>query len=891
MDGRKFYTFTDLLTIDPSKADNILLSVQEDAEQARYALEDTSKRFSELFREKDAEISRLTELNAMLSEQVNVLKAALGDKNSIIRVRNSERFGRSTEKLQVFLSGILSGMGEKDKAGVMDQLAALLSAPSTDSTVPDDPGMDSSCNDRKEDGNPNREGDGKGQDGTGQEPEIDGNPQDSGKKKRGNPSLRRTAGFISRYFKDGTAVMFKIDGFTYTADEVKAHFGLDNIDDLVYLCSDIEVYETANVIPAMVLHTYHITLKLKRSSDGRTETLLNQSRGKLFSGASICSPSLLSYIITQKIVNGVTYYRIESILPGMGLDLKRSTFIRWVEKAGEMLAALPRYMMKHLKKCRVIQMDETFDMVNHDERGAGKASYYWMFRPSEYEKGIRPVIVYWFEQSRSAAIPEYYLYDYAGKVLSDGYVAYKTLTSRNGDIIRCLCWIHGRRMIIKSFIGSDLEFNARMTKENGPKSLRNLDIYHMDDVDAEQKKSLWGWICLLIIAEMFRIENTLKELTPEKRLAGRIREMKPLTEEFFKLIGFIKECPQVLANSYAKEAVSYFDNNQEALRKIFEDGLVPLSNNASERAAISLALGRNNWKSHDTTDGARTTALFYSLVETAKANGANPYLYIQYLLESVQDVWHLHEAKLLESDCFEEKKRRRLAAALKRLKKRPGSDPELDMRDLGEEPDLSFLECMMPWSEEFKAYSRQQESRFAHLVADAVTRDGLGKLPVSETAFKRILNAGSKNEREKAVRDGLMQAAYGITPVSATESEEIPSCMGHPAKDVILPEKRRPYCFTAEDGSQHSSDAPNPMQAMTGKGGKKEPVCCVKADDNRKQDREGGEDAGSQYKLCETGMPCTGRQLERTVPSEGRRGTGRPVCERDSTLQGIFSTA
>ena len=811
MDEKRVYSFDELASMEPSRADEILKRIQEEAARAAYAYEDTSRRFSDQLREKDSEIAMLKEENRLLVEQIEVLKAALGDKKAVIKVRNNENYGRKTEQLQVLLSGMLSGMNDKDKADIVDRLSEMLSDLSIETPSTEEESVDEAANGHEE-VKPEQENSGTCQEEN--PPEFNGNGETTGagNGKRGNPNLRRTPDFISRYFKDGTPVVFMIDDFTYTAEEVKAYFGLKNIDDLVYLCSDISIYETANVIPSTAYHTFHISLKLKRNSDGSTRILWNQAHGKLFDGASICSPSLLSYIITQKFVNGTTYYRIEPMLSSMGLDLKRPTFIGWVEKAAQMLAALPVYMMKQLKKCKVIQMDETFDTVSHDERGAGKASYYWMFRPSEYDSSSMPVIVYRFEQSRSAVIPEYYLYDYTGKVMSDGYIAYRTLTSRNGDIIRCICWIHGRRFLIKSFIGSDLEFNARMTGENGPKSLQNLDIYHLDEVDEEQKVSLWGWICLLIIAEMFHIEKELKDLTPEDRLARRIKEMKPLADQLFELVRLVKEHTQVMANSYAREAVSYFDNNQEALQRIFEDGLVPLSNNASERAAISLALGRNSWKAHDTVEGARTTALFYTLVETAKASGANPYLYIQFLLESIRDIWYLHEAELLESGRFEEKKRRRLNAALAKLKKHPGADPELDMTGLGEGPELSFLECLMPWAEEFKGYCQRQETRAAQMIADALTREGLGRKPVSGGAFHRILESGSKNTREEFVRKSLKEAEKDMEPASAPGTGEGPTAMGEPVKDAVLPEKRKPFCFAA--GKEKLSSPCRPAAAQ-----------------------------------------------------------------------------
>ena len=793
MESRRIYSFEDLIAMDTEEIARLVLALQDEAAQSLFALEDTTRRYAEQAREKDARIARLEEENAAISKENEILKAALGDRKAIIKVRNHERYGRGTENLKVLLSGILPGMDEKEKAGILDHLEKLLG----DKSI-----QDESAGTVAAESQDNSQGT-EGKDAVGETvPGPDGQDPsgETGKGQRGRKDINREPGFISRYFQEGVAVVFKIDGFTYTADEVRKRFGLKDIDELVYLCSDIEVYETAEVIPAIALRTCHISLKLKRNVDDINITLCGQHQGRLFHNAGICSPSILAYIITQKFVNGTTYYRIESILSSMHLTLKRPTFIGWVEKAAQMLSALPRYMLRWLKKHKVIQIDETFDTVTHDERGSGKASYFWILRVSECEDSDQQVALYFFEQTRSAIVPEYYLHDYSGRVMSDGYVAYKTLTKKNGEIVRCVCLVHGRRFIVKSFIGSDAELRAKMASKDGVKSLQNIDITSLEDVDEAQKVELWGWIALLIISEMFRIEKKLKDLSPEQRLRGRIKEMKPLADELLGLIDLVKGRPNVLANSYAREAVSYFDNNREALQEIFKDGCVPLSNNAAERQAISLALGRNSWKAHDTVKGAETTALMYTLVETAKANGANPYLYIRFLLDSIQDIWDIYRDRLEESDRYEEKKRRRFRAALERLREHPGQDPELDMAGLGEEPDLSFLECLMPWSEEFKAYALAQEADLAQMIADAITRDGLEKMPVTRDAFKKITGSKSKGEKEQAAKDALKKAAEemgGEMPAAGRESEP-----GSPVKGVILPKARKPFCYSLGNGTE-----------------------------------------------------------------------------------------
>ena len=136
MDGKKIYTFKELSSMGPDEAERIFKAIQEEAIQNAYVIEDMSKRFFDQLKEKDSEIARLREENEALLEKMEILEAALGSKNAILKVRNSERFGRSTEKLRVFLSGLLSGMGEQEKAGIMDKLSGMLSDPSTQEPCP-----------------------------------------------------------------------------------------------------------------------------------------------------------------------------------------------------------------------------------------------------------------------------------------------------------------------------------------------------------------------------------------------------------------------------------------------------------------------------------------------------------------------------------------------------------------------------------------------------------------------------------------------------------------------------------------------------------------------------------------------------------------------------------
>lgn len=83
------------------------------------------------------------------------------------------------------------------------------------------------------------------------------------------------------------------------------------------------------------------------------------------------------------------------------------------------------------------------------------------------------------------------------------------------------------------------------------------------------------------------------------------------------------------------DAVSYVLNQEKYLRVFLIDGDVPIDNNASERAIQGFCIGKKNWQMIDTINGARSSAIIYSILETAKANNLKPFDYVQYLLEEI----------------------------------------------------------------------------------------------------------------------------------------------------------------------------------------------------------------------------------------------------------------
>jgi transposase len=198
---------------------------------------------------------------------------------------------------------------------------------------------------------------------------------------------------------------------------------------------------------------------------------------------------------------------------------------------------------------------------------------------------------------------------YKGIVQTDGYKGYDFL-DKITDIIHVACWIHARRGF------------KNVTKAAG------------------NKKSSSGnaGTALKYISLLYKIEKEarVQELTPEQLYARRQKEAVPILEEFKKWLDARVE--KVPPKSLLGKAIHYTLNQWHRLIQYTTDGIIRPDNNLVENAIRPFVVGRKNWLFSDTVQGARASALIYSLIETAKSNGLEPFWYLKYLFE------HLPEA-------------------------------------------------------------------------------------------------------------------------------------------------------------------------------------------------------------------------------------------------------
>ena len=334
---------------------------------------------------------------------------------------------------------------------------------------------------------------------------------------------------------------------------------------------------------------------------------------------SPASPSIVAYVMFDKSFVSVPYYRQETCMAQLGLELPRETMANWYIKCAlEYFQPVYALMHRLLLQREVIHADETSCQVLREKgKAADSTSYMWIYLSGS--DGLPPIVLYEYQAGRSGDFPKAFLDGFCGIVQCDGYSGYNKVE----DVVLAVCSAHCRR---KFYEALPLEWQ---------KKLKLLDINSEMDVkdiqlpDPEQMKNMIpAEIGLVFFNKLFFIEKGLKGMDPEQRKKKRLEKEAPVWEKFWAWIETLKP----LGGSKLEKAVNYSVNHRETLQSYMLDGRCELSNNKAERCAKSYAIGRKNSLFHTSAAGAQASALVYSMIETAKSNKLNVFQYLYVLL-------------------------------------------------------------------------------------------------------------------------------------------------------------------------------------------------------------------------------------------------------------------
>ena len=376
-----------------------------------------------------------------------------------------------------------------------------------------------------------------------------------------------------------------------------------------------EEYKRLRYTPASWTVEHHFVEVYVGTGGDHQDEFTRGSRRKDVLRNSIATPSLVSAILTAKYVNANPLYRIEQEFNRNGVFLSRQTMANWVIYCSmRYFAPLWERLKEELLKYHVNQADETTVNVVKDGRPAGTDSYMWVHRSGEFYTD-HPIVLFEYQKTRSSDHPKEFYRDYTGILVTDSLEQYHKLERDSGGrITSANCWAHARRAfsdVIKAIGKSD-------------EKLIKKSMAHQ---------------ALVLIGSIYNEENKLKDLSPEERLTKRQECVKPKVDAYFSWVRERLADTSALPRGKTMQGLNYCINNERYLRVFLTDGEVPIDNSASERAVRPFTTGRRNWVIIDTIRGAQASAIVYSLAETAKLNGLNPYYYFNHLLTELPQLY------------------------------------------------------------------------------------------------------------------------------------------------------------------------------------------------------------------------------------------------------------
>lgn len=372
-----------------------------------------------------------------------------------------------------------------------------------------------------------------------------------------------------------------------------------------------EISEQLDIIPAKVQVLRHIRKKYACSCCQGHVSIAKLPAQPI--PKSNASPGLLAYIATSKFLDALPLYRQSKQFARGGIHLPRATMASWMIKTGQLVMPLHQLMTEAALSQSYLQMDETtLQVLKEEGKAASTQSYVWVRRGGSVDQ---PVVLFDYAPTRSQKIAESLLYGFTGTLQSDGYQAYSGLCSKN-HLLHAGCWAHARRKF-------DEALKAQGSKSKSGKASK----------------------ALLMIQKLYRVEILIKDLQPDDKRLARQEKAVPILNEMKRWLD--QSIHQVTPSSLTGKALAYLLNQWSTLIVYVDDGNIEIDNNRIERAIRPFVIGRNNWMFSDTVQGAESSTRLYSLIETAKLNGLEPYRYLRHVFTELPKAHTVEEIEAL----------------------------------------------------------------------------------------------------------------------------------------------------------------------------------------------------------------------------------------------------
>ncbi|MDQ1274747.1 MAG: transposase [Euryarchaeota archaeon] len=369
-----------------------------------------------------------------------------------------------------------------------------------------------------------------------------------------------------------------------------------------------EIRKELKIVPAQVSvveHVQYVYACRDCEKNNTNTTVKTAPMPKPALPGSIGSSSAIAYVMNEKFVKSIPLYRQEQEWERLGVDISRQTMANWmIKSSNKWLKPIYDRMHEHMLQKEILHADETtLQVLKEPGRNADSTSYMWLYRTGREGPAI---ILYDYQTTRAGKHPSKFLKEFKGYLHVDGYDGYNLVSK----VKLVGCWTHARRYFVDALkVMPPRKDNDKLTAtEEG----------------------------LAFCNKFFEIEKGLHDVSAKERYEGRLKKSRPVLDNFKAWLK--NKRPSVLPKSPLGKAIQYCLNQWDKLSAFLLDGRLEIDNNRSERSIKPFVIGRKNWLFSNTPKGATSSAMIYSLVETAKENGLNPFEYLKFLFDKLPNI-------------------------------------------------------------------------------------------------------------------------------------------------------------------------------------------------------------------------------------------------------------
>ena len=409
----------------------------------------------------------------------------------------------------------------------------------------------------------------------------------------------------------------RADGFDENLPRIQVHLELDAEEKAGARKTFFsKVKEELDIVPAQARVIEYWQEKAVFDTEDGSQQVKAAPRPAHPLGKCLASVQLLAWILVAKYADALPLYRLEGILKRHGGRISRTTMANWIIRLDDVFKPLINLLREQQLNADYLQADETrLQVLKETGKSAQSDKWMWVIRGGPPD---RPAVLFEYDPSRSEAVPLRLLDGFRGTLQTDGYAGYNRVCRENG-LTRIGCWDHARRKFVEAS-------QAAPAKKKGTK---------VSKADVAIGK----------IRKLYAIEKRIEALPPEEKTRQRQQLAQPVLNDLKAWLE--KNRTRVPRDSLTYKAMQYTLNQWELLTGYLADGRLHISNALAENAIRPFAVGRRNWLFADTPRGAKASATVYSLIETAKANGLEPFAYLHPVLQHIGGASTVEEIEAL----------------------------------------------------------------------------------------------------------------------------------------------------------------------------------------------------------------------------------------------------